>query len=117
MIRKHAELWSGKPIIASDNVKEFCEWLGFDVAGVIKRPEDTTPGDIEQPMKIKADMVVANLQEGTQGAMFLGEKMKIPVAVLSNFQGANGYGLNYHQLIEENLKRLDEAWLLLRHTG
>lgn len=113
MIRKHAESWTGKPVIAAVNVKEFCEWLGFDVAGVIKRPEDTTPGDLEQLMKIKADMVVGNLQEGLQGAKFLGEKMKIPVAVLSNFPGADGYGLNYYQLMEENLKRLDEAWLML----
>ena len=112
-IRKHAEPWTGKPVIAAVNVKEFCEWLGFDVAGVIKRPEDTTPGDLEQLMKIKADMVVGNLQEGLQGAIFMGEKMKIPVAVLSNFPGADGYGLNYYQLMEENLKRLDAAWLML----
>lgn len=40
MIRKHAESWTGKPVIAAINVKEFCEWLGFDVVGVIERPED-----------------------------------------------------------------------------
>ena len=99
-------------MIAAVHVKEFCEWLGFEIAGVIERPEDTTLHDFELLMSVKADMVVANLQEGMNGAISLGDKLGLPVAILSNFPGADDYGENYYQLAEENLKRLHKAWLL-----
>jgi len=111
-IKRQAQEWNGIPVIAAVHVKEFCEWLGFEIAGVIERPEDTTPQDFEHLMSVKADMVVANLQEGMKGALSLGEKLGLPVVVLSNFPGADGYGENYYQLAEENIKRLNEAWLM-----
>ena len=109
-MKTRAAAWKGIPIIAAVNLKEFCEWLGFDIVGVIKRPENTSPRDLEQLMGVKAEMVVANLQEGMQGAVSLSEKLDIPVAVLSNFPGADGYGTSYYQLADENLNRLGEAW-------
>ena len=111
-IKMQAKDWNGIPVIAAVHVKEFCEWLGFEIAGVIERPEDTTLHDFELLMSVKADMVVANLQEGMNGAISLGDKLGLPVAILSNFPGADDYGENYYQLAEENLKRLHEAWLL-----
>ena len=109
-IQKRASLWKGKPVVAAVHQKELCEWLGFEIAGVLERPEDTSPRDLEKLLSVKAEMVVANLQEGLQGANFLGERMNIPVAVLSNFPDVEGFGTDYYQLTEENMRRLEEAW-------
>lgn len=109
-IRKHTIPWKGKPVIAAVHQKEFCEWLGFKIAGVLDRPEDTSPRDMEKLLMVKAEMVVANLQEGIQSAKSLGERMDIPVAVLSNFPDMEGFGAGYYQLVEENIRRLESAW-------
>jgi hypothetical protein len=37
--------------------------------------------------------------------------MSVPLVVFSNFPDAEGYGNGYDQLLRENLKRLDEAWM------
>ena len=109
-MKNRAEIWKGKPIIASIHMKEFCEWLDFDVVGIIKRSEDMSPQDMKELIGLKVDMIVANLQEGTQGALSLGEKLFVPVAVLSNFPGVEGYGDTYYELEENNLKQLENAW-------
>ena len=109
-MKNSAGKWQGKPVIAAVNQKEFLEWLGFTVAGVLERPEDTSPRDIEKLLSVKAEIIVANYQEGMQGAMSLGKRMNIPVAVLSNFPGVDGYGEDYYQLLEENIRKLEEAW-------
>jgi hypothetical protein len=102
--------WKGCRVIAATHVAELCRWLGFDVAGVITRPEDMTPFDLQNLVKLRADMIVANLQEGVQGAESLGKNMKLPVAVLSNFPGAEGYGTDFYDLMKANLSKLDKAW-------
>lgn len=102
--------WKGRSVIASEHVSELCRWLGFNVAGIIKRPEDMTPQDFQNLVILKADIIVANLQEGVQGAESLGKRMKLPVAVLSNFPDADGFGTDYYSLMKTNLFRLDEAW-------
>ena len=105
-----AVAWKGTPIIAGIHIKEFCEWLGFDVIGVLKRPEETSPRDLEKLVTLDAHMIICNLQEGSQFALSLGDRMDIPVAILSNFPGAENYGKTYYNLITENLKRLEGAW-------
>jgi len=109
-MKNRAETWKGTPIIAAVHMKEFCEWLGFEVVGIIKRSEDTSPQDIKELMSLQVDMIVANLQEGTQGAFSLGEKLFVPVAVLSNFPGVDGYGETYYEFADNNIKRLENAW-------
>ncbi len=100
----------GVPIIAATNAAEFCEWLGFTVAGELPRSEDVTPKDFETLIKLDVELIVGNYQEGTQSAESLGEKMKVPVAIISNFPGLEGYGKTYHELFTENLKQIDTAW-------
>jgi zinc transport system substrate-binding protein len=109
-IQKRSAQWKGKPVIAAVHQKEFCEWLGFEIAGILNRPEDISPRDLEKLVGVKADIIVANLQEGMQGAISLGERMNIPVAILSNFPGADGYGTGYDDLVKQNVRRLEEAW-------
>lgn len=104
------EPWRGVPVIASTNAVELCEWLGFTVAGELPRSEDVTPKDFEALMRLDVDMIVGNYQEGTQSAESLGEKMKVPVAVISNFPGLEGFGETYQDLFTANLKQIDGAW-------
>ena len=105
-----AKPWKGRPVIAATHTVEFCVWLGFDVVGIIRRTEEMKPRDYQKIAGLKADMIVANLQEGTQGAESLSERMKIPCAVLSNFPGADGFGTDYYDLMNANLSRLAAAW-------
>lgn len=102
--------WRGKPVIAATNAIEFCEWLGFTVAGELKRPEDTTPRDFANLVNLDAELIVANFQEGIDSALSLGERMNIPVAIISNFPGANGFGETYDDLLAANLDNIEAAW-------
>ena len=109
-LQRRAEPFRGKPVIAAVHMKPFAEWLGFDVTGVIKRPEDMSPRDIEALVKTDAQIIIGNLQEGTDSALTLGEMKGIPVAILSNFPDAPDYGKGIVELIEKNMTRIELAW-------
>ena len=38
------------------------------------------------------------------------QRLGVPLVVFSNFPGADGYGLDYDELVRQNLNRLDAAW-------
>ena len=109
-IQKRSEAWSGHTVITAVIQKNFCEWLGFSIAGVIKRPENTSPRDLEKLLATNPAIIIANLQEGTQAAISLGEKLHVPVAILSNFPDVEGYGNGYSALIGANMERIEKAW-------
>lgn len=109
-ILQQAVAWKNTPVIASINQKDFCEWLGFRVVGVMNRPEDMPPRDFENLITTPAKLVIGNLQEGTEAALSLGERMRIPVVILSSFPDVEGYGTGFDRLIEENMKRIEDAW-------
>jgi len=106
-----AGAWKNTPVIASINQKEFCEWLGFRVVGVINRPEDMSPRDFEKLIATNAKLVIGNLQEGAEAALSLGRRKGIPVAILSSFPDVEGYGTGFDRLANENIKRIGDAWL------
>jgi len=108
-VRERAARWKGVPVIASFNQKEFCEYLGLDVVGVIQRPEEVSPREFEELLGQKAAAVIANLQEGVQAAESLAKRKGVPVVVLSNFPDTEGYGTGYEGLMEANLKRLEQV--------
>jgi len=109
-IQKRSETWNGQTVITAVMQKNFCEWLGFSIAGVIKRPENTSPRDLEKLLATNPSLIIANLQEGAQAAISLGEKLHVPVAILSNFPDVEGYGQGYSELIEANMERIEKAW-------
>jgi zinc transport system substrate-binding protein len=109
-MRERAKPWKETPVIASFHQKLLCERLGFEVTEVLKRSEELTPRDWERLLRARAEMVVANLQEGSGGAESLGNRKHLPVAVLSNFPGVPGYGADYYGLMDANLRRLEAAW-------
>ena len=109
-IKKRSEPWNGQSVIAAVMQKDFCEWLGFRIVGVIKRPENTVPRDLEKLLSTHPVIVVGNLQEGTQAVISLGKKLHVPVAILSNFPDVEGYGQGYSELLEANMERIEKAW-------
>ncbi|MFC1539075.1 metal ABC transporter solute-binding protein, Zn/Mn family [Candidatus Latescibacterota bacterium] len=104
------KLWAGKSVISGTHVSELCGWLGLEVVGILKRPEETTPADLAALVKLDANLIVGNLQEGTQTAFSLGQKMNIPVIEMSNFPDVTGFGKTYYDLIHENIDRLATVW-------
>jgi zinc transport system substrate-binding protein len=108
-LKEQSPAWKGKKAIASAHQKEFAEWLGLEVAGSVARPEDLGPRDLQRLVGLEADVVIANLQEGTQAAQALSERLKKPMAVFSNFANTPDYGQGYWGLLDENVKRLQEG--------
>jgi len=102
-------VWESTPVIASAMQRQFCEWLKLRAVGQVARPEDVTPAELQALLNSKPALVVANLQEGPQAAQALAEKLAVPLVVFSNFPGAEGYGHGYEELLNENLRRLEEA--------
>jgi zinc transport system substrate-binding protein len=109
-IGEKAVKWNGTPVIAAVHVRDFVEWLGFEVVAVLERAEDTTPRDIERLMHTDAKLIIANLQEGTRIAEMLSDRLLVPYAVLSNFPGIDGYGRGYEDLVEQNVAKVEQAW-------
>lgn len=101
--------WEGMPAIVSAMQRQFCEWLKLRVVGQVARPEDVTPAELQALLNSKPALVVANLQEGRHAAQALAERLAVPLVVFSNFPGAEGYGHGYEELLNENLRRLEES--------
>jgi hypothetical protein len=80
------------------------------VSAVFGRPETLTPRELARLMAAPAELVIGNLQSDQPSALALAERRKLPVAVLSNFPGAPGYGATYCDWVESNLKQLEQAW-------
>jgi zinc transport system substrate-binding protein len=108
-IRKRSQKYSGIRVISAYYQKDFCKWLGMEVTGIFRRPEEVTLHEIEELMKLKAELVVGNLQEGSQAAYAIGERMGLPIAIFSNFPDVTGYGRTYDDLLRFNMLKLEEA--------
>lgn len=109
-VRDRRSPWRGARVIAADQQAEFSRWLGLEVVGEMGRTEDTSPRELERLLQLHPALVVANLQEGAQAAANVAGRLGVPVAVLSNFPGVDGYGSSYEELLRSNLERLDAAW-------
>jgi ABC-type Zn uptake system ZnuABC Zn-binding protein ZnuA len=100
----------GAPVIASAHQASFCRWLGLEVLAEIPRPEDVSPRHMAGLLAMKPLIVVGNLQEGDQTVRALGERLGVPVAMLSNFPDVEGYGETHGDLVQANVLRIIEAW-------
>jgi len=97
-------------VAASRFQAEFCRWLGLHVVAELPRNGDAPPGRLADALDPRVRLVVASLQEGTAAAEAVGERLGVPVVVLSAFPGAAGHGTTYEELLESNLERLEKAW-------
>jgi len=108
-VAERSASWEGTPVIASAMQRQFCEWLKLQVVGQVARPEDVTPAELQALLNSKPALVVGNLQEGLRAAQAVAERLNVPLVVFSNFPDAEGYGHGYEALLNENLRRLEEA--------
>lgn len=103
--------WRGVPVIASQLQADFCEWLGFEVVGILRRPEDMTPQDLARLLSSGAEMIVANRQSDSQAARMLAGRLELPAAILGNFPDDKERGVSpYFSQAQMNLEALIEAW-------
>ncbi len=109
-LRARAAPMVGTPVAASHFQAELCGWLGLHVVAELPRNGDAAPGHLAEVLDPRVRLVVANLQEGTAAAKTVGERLGVPVVVLSAFPGAPGYGEGYGHLLETNLDLLVKAW-------
>ena len=80
------------------------------VVAELPRNGDTAPAGLVAALDGRARLVVADLQEGTAAAEAVGERLGVPVVVLSAFPGVPGYGSAYEELLQNNLRRLEGPW-------
>ena len=108
--RRQAEPWQGLAVVASVQQREFCEWLGLRVVGALPRAEDLAPRDLAALQRSGARAVVGNLQSDARPARALGERLHLPVAILSNFPDSPDGGREaYARLLRSNLQELQRA--------
>lgn len=100
--------WLGAKVIASQQQRAFCGWLGLDVVAALARPDDVSPRELAELLRSDAVLVVGNRQSDAQAARSLAERKNVPVAVFSNFPAAAENG--YASLLAANLKELESAW-------
>ena len=108
-LRREAAPLAGVPAVASQHQKDFLEFLGVKVVATLPRPDDATPRDLERLAAAPARLVVGGVQEGTQAAAAVAERTRAPMATLSAFPGAPGFGAGYDELLRANLAALERA--------
>jgi ABC-type Zn uptake system ZnuABC Zn-binding protein ZnuA len=98
----------GRAVLVSARQAEFCTSVGLQVVGRVP-DEQASPSVYSSLSKTKARLIVANLQEGTATATGLAKRLRLPIALLSNFPNAEGFPADYESFFRENLRRLDQA--------
>jgi zinc transport system substrate-binding protein len=102
--------WADRPVVASGMQREFVERLGLRVVAELRRPEALGPRDWARMRGAGAALVIGNLQSDAAAAQALAKQAGLPVVVLSNFPGAEGFGADYAALVRANLGRIAAAW-------
>jgi len=101
----------GTPVLASYHQRAFAQWLGLRVVGTFRNAEVTTPGQIEACLAAArqghVQLVIANLQEGTELARNVAREVGASLVVFSNFPdtGADS-GPAFDRLVLSNIDRL-----------
>lgn len=104
-----AKRWRGRAVVVSVMQRQFVEALGMKVVGELKRPEQLSPREWQKLAAAGPELIVGNLQSDAPAAEALGRRSGRPVAVLSNFPGADGYGRGFDGLLRANLARIEQA--------
>jgi ABC-type metal ion transport system, periplasmic component/surface adhesin len=108
-VKRKLEGAYGKKVISNERIKDFLEWLGFDVVATYGKEEDLTAKKLaylisegkKQGVKIVAD----NLQSGAGTGRELADNINAKQAVISNFPIGN----SYVNTIKDNANRLFKA--------
>ncbi len=109
-LRRQGEPWRGRTVIASIRQSGLCRFLGLEVIGELPAAEQLEPRELERLLALRPDLIVGNLQEGTELAHTVAARLQRPLAVLSSFPAAPGFGTGYDERLQANLSRLGAAW-------
>lgn len=97
-------------VLVSEMQTGFLKWAGFDVAGHFGRPEDTSPKQMEELIKLGRDsgvtLVVDNLQSGHDAGKAIARELGAKHVMLSNFPGGFAGTDTWAQAIERNVDLL-----------
>lgn len=108
-VKRQLESAYGKKVIANDKVKDFLEWLGFEVVAVYGKSEDLTVKKmaylVSEGKKQNIKIVVDNLQAGAGTGRELAQNIGAKQCVISNFPIGN----SYVNTIKDNGNRLFKA--------
>jgi len=110
VLRREAAPMRGVRVVSSVRLAELCRWLGLEVVATLPPNGDASPRALLRSTAAAPELVVASLQEGIGAARALAERYGVPVAVLSTFPGAPGFGSGYEELLRSDVRRLEEAW-------
>ncbi|MGQ9678658.1 MAG: metal ABC transporter substrate-binding protein [bacterium] len=76
-------------VVASEHQADFLKWLGFNVVGTYRRPEDFTARELSSLAQVMIDssvgLVVDNLQSGPDAGRPFAEAARVSHITLSNF--------------------------------
>lgn len=101
------------PVISSGHQACFCAWLGLQVVATYSSADNTSISEIQKAIKAGEDsgikLIVANKQEGPQAANALGQRLKTPVAILSNFPCMAEDERTFKQLVINNTNHIIRA--------
>lgn len=101
----------GQSVLVSRHQSEFARWLGLEAAAVFEGADSMTPLQIAQCLESgrqkKVQIVIANLQEGTELPRRLAEQLNARLVVFSNFPDPKPeQGSPFVRMLRENVTNL-----------
>lgn len=103
----------GAAVLASVHQREFCEWLGLDVAATFRGADTASIRDLETALSagkvIPVRLVIANRPEGRRTADALAARLGTTVVVLDNFPSVQDGGVRFDDLLRGNVAALTEG--------
>ena len=104
---------AGVPVVASKRQRDFCEWLGLQVAGDFVGADIARPSELEKAIHAGraagARLVIANLPEGRKAADFIADALGAKVVVFGNFPLPADSGPEFDALLQDNVRVLLQA--------
>ncbi|MDR2425774.1 MAG: metal ABC transporter substrate-binding protein [Endomicrobium sp.] len=108
-VKKQLESAYGKKVISNDKIKDFLEWIGFEVVSTYGKTEDLTVKKlaylVSKGKKQGVTVIVDNLQSGAGSGRELADNINAKQCVISNFPIGN----SYVNTLKDNGKRLHKA--------
>lgn len=108
-IRKQLESAYGMKAVSNDKIKDFLEWIGFEVVATYGKSEELTAKRlaylVKEGKKRKVRIIVDNLQAGAGTGRELADNIDAKQCVISNFPIGN----SYINTLKDNAKRLLKA--------
>lgn len=108
-VQKQLEDAYGRKVISNEKIKDFLEWIGFEVVATYGKSEDLTAKKlaylVSEGKKRNVKIVIDNLQAGAGAGRELADNINAKQCVISNFPIGN----SYVNTLKDNGKRIFKA--------